>query len=55
MVSRKTRSCKEALGRNGMEFNDSMDQDESGRNSSGLFDMYMEGWEGQIKSHAMLH
>uniref|UniRef100_A0A8C5CJ15 Phosphoinositide phospholipase C n=1 Tax=Gadus morhua TaxID=8049 RepID=A0A8C5CJ15_GADMO len=29
MVSRKTRSCKEALGRNGMEFNDSMDQDES--------------------------
>uniref|UniRef100_A0A8C4ZDX2 Phosphoinositide phospholipase C n=1 Tax=Gadus morhua TaxID=8049 RepID=A0A8C4ZDX2_GADMO len=55
MVSRKTRSCKEALGRNGMEFNDSMDQDESGRNSSGLFDMYMEGawssrsWHGRCK------
>ncbi|XP_030195770.1 1-phosphatidylinositol 4,5-bisphosphate phosphodiesterase epsilon-1 isoform X2 [Gadus morhua] len=39
MVSRKTRSCKEALGRNGMEFNDSMDQDESEDSFPGPFSL----------------
>jgi len=33
MVSRKTRSCKEGLGRNGPELSDSIDQDESGSTS----------------------
>ncbi|CAL8281840.1 unnamed protein product [Merluccius merluccius] len=39
MVSRKTRSCKEGLGRNGPELSDSIDQDESEDSFPGPFSL----------------